>query len=100
MTAEILSKLETMDSKLDKLVTWKAVHEKEHETVNRDLDETRVTLYGEPGQRGLQANVESLLNCKKSVSRWRDFWMAIVKIVAAAVIIAAVAWAVSLYKSN
>jgi len=95
--SEILEKLDTIDSKLDELLIWKAGHDKKHESIDRDISEVREVLFDNPG---LKSNVEGLLRCKNNMSRWRDFWMYVMKVIIAAAIIAITAWLLKFYKGD
>ena len=97
MSDVILDKLNKMDSKLDELLTWKAVHKEEHKGINRDVVEIRGILFENPG---LKAQVQTLMNCKRGIFHWRNFWMGVLRTVIAAVIIAILAWFLFLYKKG
>jgi len=97
MSDAILDKLNEMDVKLDELLTWKAVHKTEHKVIHRDVTEVRSELFGNPG---LKSQVQTLMNCKRHVSKWRDFWLAVLKIVVAAAIVAVLMWLMWIYKEN
>lgn len=97
MTLEILNKLGEMDGKLDQLLLWKAVHVEEHKTISKEVSEVRDTVYDNPG---LKAKVQTLWDCKKDISKRREFWVRVSGIVIAALIIAAIMWAMSLYKGH
>lgn len=95
MNEAILEKLNGMDIKLDELLTFKAVHEAEHKVIDRDVTEIRETLFDNPG---LKAQVQTLMNSKRHISKWRDFWMSVLKTVIAAAIVAALMWLMLIYK--
>lgn len=97
MTQEILKKLGEMDGKLDQLLLWKAVHVEEHKTISKEVNEVRDTVYDNPG---LKARVQTLWDCKKDVSKRREFWVRVLGIVIAALIIAVIMWGMSLYKGH
>jgi len=97
MHDDILVKLNEMDSKLDTLLQWKAVHKESHKGINRDIVELRDTLFENPG---LKSQVQTLMNCKHQTSRWRDFWVGVLKIVIATVIIAVLMWFMLLYQKE
>jgi len=97
MSEKIIEKLEQMDGKLDKLLTWKEVHKAEHKTIYRDVEEMRGVLFENPG---LKAQVQSLMNCKRNISRWREFWLGVLKTVVAAAIISIVLWLMMIYKKG
>ena len=94
---EVLEKLNKMDSKLDDLLLWKAAHKESHKIIDRDIGEVRDTLFENPG---LKSQVQTLMNCKRNVSRWRDFWMGVLKLVVATAIIATLTWFLFLYKKG
>ena len=97
MTEAILDKLNDMDSKLDELLTWKAVHKAEHKVINRDVTEIRETLFDNPG---LKSQVQTLMNSKRHISKWRDFWMGVLRTVIAAAIVAVLMWLMLIYKKG
>jgi len=97
--SEVLDKLNEMDPKLDELLLWKAAHEEGHKTIDRDVDEVRETLFGN-GNPGLKSQVQTLMNCKQGISRWRDFWMGVLKVVIAAIIIMVLTWFMVLYQKG
>ena len=93
----ILEKLNEMDVKLDELLTWKAVHKEEHKIIHRDVTEVRGVLFENPG---LKAQVQTLVNCKRHISKWKDFWMAVLRTVIAAAIVAVIMWFMLIYKKG
>ena len=97
MTEAILDKLNEMDVKLDELLTWKAVHKTEHKIINRDVTEIRETLFDNPG---LKSQVQTLMNSKRHISKWRDFWMGVLRTVIAAAIVAVLMWLMLIYKKG
>lgn len=97
MNDEILEKLNEMDIKLDELLTWKAVHREEHKIIHRDVTEVRAVLFENPG---LKAQVQTLVNCKRHISKWKDFWMAVLRTVLAAAIMAVIIWLMLIYKKG
>lgn len=97
--SEVLDKLNEMDGKLDKLLMWKAAHEEGHKTIDRDVNEVRETLYGN-GNPGLKSQVQTLMNCKQGMSRWKDFWMGVLKVVFAALIVTVLMWFMLLYQKG
>lgn len=98
MNGEILSKLNEMNSKLDELLQWKAAHQEGHKSIDRDIGEVRDTLFENPG--GLKSQVQTLVNCKRNISRWRNFWMDVLRLIVVAVIIAVLGWFLFLYKKG
>ena len=95
MNDVILEKLNEMDVKLDELLTWKAVHKEGHKIIHRDVTEIREVLFENPG---LKTQVQTLVNCKRNISKWRDFWMAVLRTVLAAAIVAIIMWLLLVYK--
>jgi len=96
--AQIFEKLNGMDSKLDKLLQWKAAHQESHKLIDRDIVEVRNTLFENPD--GLKLQVQTLMNSRYDTFHWRDFWMDALKIVVAAVIITVLGWFLFLYKKG
>ena len=97
MSDQILEKLGEMDSKLDDLLTWKAVHREEHKGINRDVTEIRDVLFENPG---LKSQVQTLVNCKQNMSRWRDFWLWVLRCLVVSGIIMLICWLMVIYKKN
>jgi len=97
MSDQILEKLNGMDTKLDELLLWKAAHRESHKIIDRDITEVRDTLFENPG---LKSQVQTLVNCKQNISRWRNFWMDVLKLVVVAAIIAVLSWFLFLYKKG
>ena len=93
----IIEKLDEMDSKLDEILTWKAVHKEEHKIVHRDVTEMRGVLFENPG---LKAQVQALVNCKRYTSKWKEFWMGVLRTVLAAAIIGVLMWLMLVYKTG
>lgn len=98
MSDQILEKLNEMDTKLDEILQWKAAHQESHKSIDRDITEVRDTLFDNPG--GLKSQVQTLVNCKRDMSRWRNFWMGIVQLVVVAVIVAMLGWCLFLYRKG
>jgi len=97
MSDAILEKLEEMDGKLDELITWKAVHKEEHKSVHRDISEVRGVLFENPG---LKTQVQTLMNCNRNISKWKEFWMGVLRTVLAAAIVAILMWLILIYKTH
>ncbi len=97
MSEQILKKLNEMDGKLDEIKTWQAVHSKGHEALDNDVKEVREVIFENPG---LKARVQTLWECKRSISKRKEFWGRVLSIVIAAVVVAAIMWFVSLYKGS
>lgn len=97
MSDQILEKLNEMNGKLDKLLQWKAAHEESHKSIDRDMGEVRDTLFDNPG---LKSQVQTLMNCKQNISRWRSFWMDVLKLVVVAAVVAVLSWFLFLYKKG
>jgi len=93
----ILDKLNEMDPKLDELLTWKAVHKEEHKIINRDVSEVRGTLFSNPG---IKSQVQTLMNNKRHISKWREFWMGVLRTVIAAAVVAVLMWLMLIYKKG
>lgn len=97
MSDQVLEKLNEMDTKLDVLLLWKAAHQESHKTINRDIDELRDTLFENPG---LKSQVQTLVDCGRNISRWRNFWMDVLKLVAVAAIVMVLTWCMVLYQKG
>ena len=97
MSEEIINKLNKMDGKLDEIKTWQAVHAEKHEALDEDVKEVRDTVYNNPG---LKSRVQTLWDSRKEISKRREFWMRILNVVIAALVIAVIMWAVGLYRGS
>lgn len=96
---DIKSSLDELHKKTDKILTWKEVHETQHETISRDLTGVRDTLYGNPtAESGLVNRVARLWNCKKNISQWKAFWMYILRGVITASVFGMIVWFLTMYK--
>lgn len=93
---QIYNKLEEVDEKVDKLLTWQAVHDTKHEVVDRDINEVREVLFENPG---LKSKVERLWNGRKDSFRWRDLWMYVLRVLIIAGILGVIGWLLGLYRS-
>lgn len=89
-------KLDRLDGRLDTLVIWQAGHTEKHETIDRDMDDYKDTLYGNPG--GLKSKVDRLWNYKTDVTRWKDFWMYVFRVVIAGGVIGLIVWLFEVFK--
>lgn len=93
----IYEKLDLIDSKVDKLLIWKAGHVKAHELIERDVADNRATLFENPG---LISKVDTLWNYKSDTTKWRKFWLEILKYLVVASIVGIVTWLLLLYKGS
>ena len=98
MSDQMLEKLNEMDTKLDEILQWKAAHQESHKSIDRDITEVRDTLFDNPG--GLKSQVQTLVNCKRDMSRWRNFWMDVLKFVVVFTIIGMLGWFLFLYRKG
>jgi len=98
MTTEIIKKLDEANGKLDQMLQWRAGLEERCKAHNQRTEEIRKILFDNPN--GLIARVNRLNNYKRSLSRWRDFWMYILKTVIVAFIIALAAWLFTVYRDS
>ncbi|KKN28923.1 hypothetical protein LCGC14_0849210 [marine sediment metagenome] len=92
---EIQEIVTATDGKVDQLLIWKASHTKEHELIERDVADSRAVLFENPG---VVSKVNTLWNCNKDVTKWKDFWMSVLRYLIVAVIVAVVCWLLLLYK--
>ena len=93
----LYEKLEQVDHKVDKLLQWKSAVDERCRAHRGLTDEMHRTLYSNPS--GLEQEVARLVNCKTNISRWRDFFLFILKIVIASSIIGITAWLLQMYRS-
>ena len=98
MTTEIIKKLDSANEKLDTILQWRAGLEERCKAHNLKTDEMRKVLFDNPD--GLVARVNRLNNCKESLSRWRDFWMYVLKAVIIAFIIGFATWLFTIYRDS
>lgn len=84
------------DNNVNELLQWKAALDVRCEGHREQTTEVRETLYGNPN--GVVKSVNSLLNSKKSASKWKDLWMYVLKIVIASGILALAGWLLLIYK--
>ena len=100
MATEIEKKLDQMNNKLDLMLQWKAGFEERCIAYNQKTEELRCTVYGEKGCNGLVKQVDRLVQCKGLISRWRNFWMGVLKVVVATFIISLTGWLLFIYRSS
>ncbi|KKM48095.1 hypothetical protein LCGC14_1558020 [marine sediment metagenome] len=86
---KVYEKLDSIDSKVDKLLIWKAAHVTAHESIERDVSDNRAALFENPG---VISNMSYLLNCKKTLTRWQEFWMNVLRYLIVAAVVAVVIW--------
>ena len=94
---EICSKLDTLNSKMDTLLTWKVKHITSHELIERDVADNRAALFENPG---VISKVQTLWNCKKQITRWREFWMTVLQYLIIAGIVGVIGWVLLHYKGS
>lgn len=88
--------LQSIDRNVNKLLQWKAALDERCEAHRQQTNDVRKTLYGNPN--GVIKKVNTLWDCKKYASKWKDFWMYVLKVVVAAGVIAVVGWLLLVYK--
>lgn len=93
---EVKDGLKSMHGKLDKLLIWRAALDERCTAHREQTDDVRETLYGNPN--GVVKKVNTLWNGKKHATKWKDFWMYVLKIIVAASIISLVSWLLLVYK--
>lgn len=96
---DILEKVTSTDSKVDKLLQWKAALDERCSTRGHTLDRICKTLYNN-SNGGLVGKVNSLLNCKESIRSTRAFFVTILQKVITYGIIAIIIWLLILYKGH
>ena len=89
--------LNTMVEQLSKVLQWQAVHTEGHERLDRDVDELRETMYGNPG---IKDKVLDLWRCKKQIKASRQFWFEILKNVITYTILAVIVWGLTTWKNT
>jgi len=98
---KIYKKLEQIEDKLDNLQEWRAALDQRCLHHQSATNEARRTIYGNPGRAdGMQFKVERLWNHKKSISKFQDFWIFVLKMLLAAAIIGIVVWLLSIYQKG
>lgn len=95
---DIIAKLDVIDDKLDKSITWQEVHDKSHEAIEEKVEEVRHTLYHNPG--GLKSQVQRLCNGKKALKRWQEFAFSIGQRLISWAVIAVIIWLLVMYKGH
>jgi len=90
-----------IDSNIDELMIWKSALDERCDAHRKQTAEVRRTVYGNPGSaNGLQFEVSRLSNCKKSLTKLREFWVFILKILLITGIISVVTWLFRIYKGE
>jgi|GEM_PF-6169926 len=97
MATETEKKLDAANEKLDLMLQWKAGFEERCIAHRTQTDEVRVALFG---KNGLVRRVNGLNYCKESISRWKDFWMYVLKIVIVTFIISLAGWLLFIYREH
>lgn len=87
---EVYAIVKETAGKVNELVEWKAGLSERCEAHREKTEELRDVVFGNPG--GLRSKVEKLWNCKNGITRWRDFWMYVLKIIVAAGALGLIAW--------
>lgn len=88
-------KLEEIRSGVGELLQWKAALDVRCETHREKTDSLHSTVFGNPDSAdnpGLKTNVQGLMDFKNSRKRSREWLMDVVKVVAAALLIAVILW--------
>lgn len=98
MSEEMIKKLDDANVKLDLLLQWRAGLEERCKSHLEKTEELRTVLFDNPG--GLVQRVDTLNNCKRDVSKRRDYWLGIMKTVVAACIISLIIWLLSIYREH
>ena len=93
----IYNKLDAIDSKVDKLLIWKAEHVQSHELIERDVADSRAALFENPG---VVSKVNTLWNSEKHSTKWHVFWMEVLKFLVIALAVGVVTWLLILYKGT
>lgn len=93
---EVKSSLTSINENLNKLLIWRAKLDERCTAHREQTDDVRETLYGNPN--GVVKIVNSLLNCKKRASKWKEFWRGVLKTAVAIGIVSIVGWLLLVYK--
>ncbi len=93
----IYKSLGEISKKLDQLLIWKAEHTTAHALIERDVADSRNTLFGNPG---IVTKVASLWDSQTKGTKWKDFWIGILKVLIVATIVAVVTWLLVHYKGS
>lgn len=93
---EVYNVVKTIDDKVDQILQWKAAHIERHESVERDVNEVRDSLYGTDRKNGLLSRVQGLQGCKETIKDKardrRQFVLGVLSKVLAVGIVALVTW--------
>lgn len=93
--------LEEINKNVNELLIWKSALDVRCEGHRKDTTEVRATVYGNPGSTsGLQFEVTRLVNGGKNRSRWRDFWVFVLRSCLVAAIIGIGICLLRLFKIN
>jgi hypothetical protein len=90
--------LKEMNGKLDDLLIWRGGLDERCKAHREQTDEVRDVLFANP--TGLKSKVERLWNGKTGASRWKDFWMFILRSAIIFGILGIVGWLLLLYKQH
>ena len=92
---QIYEKLESVDGKVDTLLVWKARIDERCKAHRQQTDELRETVFENPG---LKSKVERLWNCKKAMTRQKEFWLGVLRTVLSYGIIGIAVWLLFIFK--
>jgi len=94
---KVYQKLDLIDGKVDELLIWKATHVQAHEALERDVADHRSVLFENPG---VIEKLNTLWNCKSSLSEYRRFWLDILKYVIITIVVATITWLLMIYRGS
>lgn len=96
---QILISVESIDGKVDKLLIWQATVEERCLSHRQQTNGLRLSIYGDDKSNiGLKAKVQSLLNCKKTITKQKEFWLSVLGKIVAYGIVGFFTWLLFIYK--
>lgn len=87
--------IDAIAGKVDELLVWQGRMEERCTSHRIQTDELRKTVFDNPG---LKLKVQTLWNCKQNITKWREFWMIILRYLIIAVIISVCGFLFVMYK--
>ena len=101
---EVASEVHQIHEKVNELCQWKAALTERFKRSEGRIERLQQIIYGNPKpENGLISKMQKLWHddedMEKRSSRWRDFWMSAIKVLACAAVIAIIQWLLFLWRS-
>jgi len=93
---QVVTKLDIINDKVDELLQWKAAMDERCFAHRQQTDELRNVVFSNPG---LKSKVERLWNGRANITKWRDFWLHVLRVLITTAIIGAVGWLLIVFKN-